>query len=108
MVIDWSYIIPLGKASEFILSHLPDRIMSFFQRILERRRRIITTPNGKQIQINGTLLSIAFGRLEEIGVRDRRTVCVLSANDTFDDECFDDQESSSGAFISRHFQGAGI
>jgi len=53
---------------------------------------------------SGSQIAVVFGRLEEINAGPG--VVALPVNDLFEDECFTDEKTVTGAYIARHFNGA--
>jgi len=59
--------------------------------------------NGFEIPVGDSALRIVFDRIENIDSDDPQTAVVLPVNDSFDKECFEDTQSSAGAFMQRHY-----
>jgi hypothetical protein len=52
----------------------------------------------------GSQISVVFGRLEEVATGDGAVA--LPVNDLFEDACFTDERTVTGAYIAKHFGGA--
>jgi hypothetical protein len=69
-------------------------------------KKVHTSEIGFDTTFRGSRIHIDFGCLEKIySPGDQHAVAVLPANEFFDERCFTDTKTATGAFVQTHFAG---
>jgi hypothetical protein len=84
------------RGGQVILQHRSDGWWQPTQ--IREHKGVLTT------RVRGTVISVVFGRIEDLSPIDTDSAVLLPANEYFDDDCIHDNRSALGAFMQRHFE----